>query len=117
MNVDQLVSADSITRTVAQIEIEYSNSMIEMLFQRLKHRYLFTIPLANSDALEKGVDFYLTESNNVIPHSALQGATPEQVITGQWTAARILELQARVSKARQDRIDANRQFRCLPCLT
>ena len=47
--------------TVAQIDIEFSNSMVEMLFHRLKHRYLFTIPLTSIEVLSKSVDFFLTE--------------------------------------------------------
>ena len=35
-NVDRLVSDNLISRTIAQIEIEFSHSMIEMLFLRLK---------------------------------------------------------------------------------
>jgi hypothetical protein len=54
-HVDQLVDADLISRTVAQIDDEASNSMVEMLFLRLKHRYLFTIPLTNFAAIENGV--------------------------------------------------------------
>jgi len=73
LNVDQLVSSDTIKRTIAQIDVEFSNSMIEMLFHRLKHRYLFTIQLTNFTAVEQGVNFFLTESNTCIPHSALKG--------------------------------------------
>ena len=50
-----------------------------MLFHRLKHRHLFTIPLTNFEALVKAVDFYFTDSNITIPHSALKGATPEEM--------------------------------------
>ena len=74
-HVDDLVSSNLIRRTIAQIDVKFSNSMVEMLFHRLKHRYLFTIPLTKIIALEKGVDFFLTESNTRIPHSALKGAT------------------------------------------
>jgi hypothetical protein len=48
----------------------------------MQHRYLFTILLSNFDSLVKGTDFYLNESNTCIPHSALKGATPEEIITG-----------------------------------
>ncbi|MCX6125458.1 MAG: hypothetical protein NTV34_12030 [Proteobacteria bacterium] len=44
-HVDDLVAAKVILRIVAQIDIEFSNSMIEMLLHRLKHRHLFNIPL------------------------------------------------------------------------
>ncbi|MEI8027691.1 MAG: DDE-type integrase/transposase/recombinase, partial [Pseudomonadota bacterium] len=83
--VDVLVDSEAIARTIAQIDIEQSNSMVEMLFHRMKHRYLFTIFLSNFESLVKATDFYLNESNTYIPHSALKGATPEEIITGSWT--------------------------------
>ena len=115
-HVDELVDENLISRTVAQIDVEASNSMVEMLFLRLKHRYLFTIPLTNFAAVENGVDFYLTESNTCIPHSALKGATPEEVITGRWTQEKILEMQKKLATARLARIQSNKSQRCLPCL-
>ena len=115
-NVDRLVSDNLISRTIAQIEVEFSNSMIEMLFLRLKHHFLFTIPLTNIGALTKGVDFYLTESNNCMPHSTLKGATPEEAITGRWTQEKILEMQEKAAAARLARTESNKSLRCQPCL-
>ncbi len=115
--MDQIVDADLISRTVAQIDIEASNSMVEMLFLRLKHRYLFTIPLPSFAAVENGVDFYLTESNNCIPHSALKGATPEEVITGKWTQEKIVEVKVKIAGARLARTESNKSLHCQPCLS
>jgi len=115
-HVDQLVSSDTIKRTIAQIDVEFSNSMIEMLFHRLKHRYLFTIPLTNFTAVEKGVNFYLTESNICIPHSALKGATPEESITGKWNDEKITDLKVKLNQARTARVTANQSLQCTPCL-
>lgn len=115
-HVDGLVGSKLIARTVAQIDVEYSNSMIEMLFLRLKHRYLFTIPLTNFEALERRVDFYLTESNDIIPHSALKGATPKEAITGMWGDEKIAAMQALAVTARIERIQSNQSARCTPCL-
>ena len=115
-NVDQLVSTNLISRTIAQIEIEASNSMVEMLFHRMKHRYLFTIPLTNIEAVIKGVDFYLTESNTCIPHSALKGATPEEAITGRWTHEKVQEMKEKIAAARLRRRQSNKSLRCRPCI-
>jgi len=41
----------SITITIAQIDIEQSKSMVEMLFHKMKHRYFFTIFLSNFESL------------------------------------------------------------------
>ena len=114
--VEGLVDSESISLTIAQIDIEQRNSMVEMLFHRLKHRYLFTILLSNFESLVKGTDFYLNESNTCIPHSALKGATPEEIITGIWTEEKITELKEKIAAARQLRIETNKAVRCTPCL-
>ena len=114
--VNDLVVSELISRTIAQIDIEQSNSMIEMLFHRLKHRYLFTILLSNFESLVNGTDFYLNESNTCIPHSALKGSTPEEIITGIWTEEKISELKEKITAARQLRIETNKAVRCTPCL-
>jgi len=116
LHVDELVTSEIIKRTIAQIDVDFSNSMVEMLFHRLKHRYLFTIPLINFKSLEKGVDFFLTESNTYIPHSALNGATPEEAITGSWNEAKVAELKLKLRQARNKRIAANQLLRCSSCL-
>jgi hypothetical protein len=87
-----------------------------MLFHRLKHRHLFTIPLTNFVVLVKAVDFYLTDCNIFIPQSALNGATPEEAITGKWNLEKILEIKEKIAKARLLRIESNTSSRCGPCL-
>ena len=115
-HLDQLVSTNIVKRTVAQIDVEFSNSMIEMLFHRLKHRYLFTIPLTNFEAPEKAVNFYLPENNGAIPHSALKRATSEESITGRWDDNKINDHREKIVQARSARIDTNLSLQCTPCL-
>ena len=114
-HVDQLVTENLIRRTVAQIDIEFSNSMIEMLFHRLKHRYLFTIPLTNIVVLSKAADFFLTESNDKIPHAALRGATPLEMITGRWGEDQLNLLKEKIIEAKKQRCETNKAQRCGPC--
>jgi hypothetical protein len=90
--------------------------MVEMLFHRMKHRYLFTIFLSNFESLVKATDFYLNESNTCMSHSALKGATPEEIITGSWTEEKKTELKEKIIAARQSRIETNKAIRCTPCL-
>ena len=45
--VDILVDSESISLTIAQIDIEHSNSMVEMFFHGMRHRNLFSILLFN----------------------------------------------------------------------
>ena len=80
-HVDELVASELIRRTVAQIGVETSNSMVEMLFHGFKHRYMFTTPLTSFEAVENGADYYFIQSNTHIPIAALKGPTPEEVVT------------------------------------
>jgi transposase InsO family protein len=114
-HVDEMILSGLIRRFVAQIDIEFSNSMIEMLFHRLKHRHLFNILLDSFQAVVDGVFFYLTESNDNMPHSALKGATPREAITGKWDESKIAQLREQIITAKQVRADTNRSRRCHPC--
>jgi transposase InsO family protein len=116
-DVDSLISEGQLSMTIAQIDIEFSNSMIEMLFYRLKHRYLFTFPLSNFETLEKGADFFFTESNTVIPHSALKGGTPEEIVMGKWNEEKVKELHDQIKMARELRSKTNLSLQCPICLT
>ena len=90
--------------------------MVEMIFHRMKHRYLYTILLSNFESPVKGTDFYLIESNTCFPHSALKGATPEKIITVSWTEEKKTELKEKIIAARQSRIETNKAVRSSPCL-
>ena len=80
----------------------------------MEHGYLFAILLSQSDSLVKGTDFYLTESNTCIPHSAWKGATPEEIITVSWTEEKKMELKEKIIAARQLRMEPNKAFVPLP---
>lgn len=75
---------------------------------------VFLVRLVSS--IVKGTDFYLTESNICIPHSALNGAAPEEIITGSWTEEKKMELKEKIIAVRQLRIETNKADRCSPCL-
>jgi hypothetical protein len=106
-HVDELVAADLFRRIVAQIDIRFSNSMIEMLFHRLKHRHLFHIPFNDFDTAKKGPDFYFNRSNIFILQAALKGATAEELNTGKWTEQVIATMKAILLSERSDRIESN----------
>jgi len=113
--VNSLITSDLITRTIARFEVDYSNSMIEALFLRLKNAHLYLQQLTSLEVLKESVDFYLTESNNMIPHSALRGATPYEVITQSWTDDKINAIAEEARKARSQRLKANRSAKCQIC--
>ena len=51
-HVDDLITENKITRTTAGIEIDFSNSMIESLFHRIKNRHLYFVALKNLETLQ-----------------------------------------------------------------
>ena len=89
------------TLTLAQIDVTFSNSLIEALFRSVKHNYLFQQRLETLAIFEGHASFYLTQHNEVMPHNAFKGATPLEMYTGSWGPkcdAQLLE-EAKASKA------------------
>ena len=116
-DVDSLVKTDQIIRTIAQIDVEFSNSMIEALFRSLKHRWLFMRSLTSFAAVEQAVHDYLTDHNNVIPHNAFKGAIPIEVYSGTWTTESQLQLTQACATAKNARVNLNRSLGCGLCPT
>ena len=115
IEMDGLVDTDIIKRLIAQIDIQFSNSMIEAFFRRIKHGYLFLQRLTSVESVTDHVTNYLVQHNDVMPHSALRGATPLEAITGLWSDASVLELQTKHSAAATARIETNLKSACLIC--
>lgn len=114
-DVDELVTSGAIKRLIAQIEVDFSNSMIEAFFRRMKHGYLYLQRLSSIEAVAEHVDFYLNEHNCVLPHSALGGATPFEVVTGLWTVEARRSLALAMSKNAAARLELNRAMTCGVC--
>ncbi len=76
--VNNLEDDGHFKKQVARFEISYSNSMVETLFRSLKHNYLFHQEIRSLLSLRKHVDFWFTEHNEKIPHTAFSGETPRE---------------------------------------
>jgi putative transposase len=112
--VDDLLLAGSLKRTIAQVQIRFSNSMIESLWRALKHRCLFLETLATVDHVRERVAFFFEQHNTVVPHAALQGRTPIEMYFGtgeHWPDT----LAQRRAQARALRLEHNRAARCGLC--
>jgi transposase InsO family protein len=112
--VDELIEAGTIKRILAQVEVAYSNSMIEAWFRSLKHSWLFLHTLDSVAAVEKLVAFYAEQHNAVMPHSQFNGRTPDEVYFGTATDLEN-QLVERRRQARAERIVANRELTCADC--
>ena len=112
--VDQLVNEGILKRILAQTDISASNSMIEAFFRVAKHNWLLLNELDTIATVRGLVEFYVTEHNTRLPHSAHSGRTPDEVyfrreidVPEKLAAARVV--------ARAARLEANRARQCEAC--
>jgi putative transposase len=114
-NVDDALEGVDLERVLAQIDVTYSNSMIEAFWRSLKHSWLYLHGLETETELRRLVAFYVEAHNDVMSHSAFAGQTPNEVFfgTGDAVAAR---LAAKRVQAQTERIDRNRSAGCGVCI-
>ena len=113
-DVDDELSGANLERVLAQIDVTYSNSMIEAFWRSLKNSWLYLHGLESESVLRRLVAFYVQAHNEVMPHSAFGGQTPNEVYfgTGSAVAAKLASGRARARDARMAR---NRRTRCGVC--
>jgi transposase InsO family protein len=112
--VDELLDTGKLRRVLAQVEVSYSNSMIEAWWRCLKHSWLYLHSLDSAAAVERLVAFYVEQHNTVMPHRAFDGRTPDEVYFG--VADNLAgELAERRRLAREQRVASNRSKTCATC--
>jgi len=113
-DVDALIEQGLLRRVLAQVEITFSNSLIEAWWRSLKHGWLFLHPLESVTQVRRLVGFYVEQHNAHMPHSAFQGQTPDEMYFG--TGADVPgQLAEQGVEARRRRLEANRARRCAVC--
>ena len=109
--VDDLLDDEELTRVLAQVEVIFSNSMFEAFWRSLKHSWLYLHSLESIESLHRLVDSYVHQHNEVMPHAAFEGQTPDEMYFGRGDAV-VVKLAATRIKARDQRIEANRVVQC-----
>jgi transposase InsO family protein len=112
--VDAFFKDSRLERILARISVTFSNSMIEAWWRSLKHGWLFLNQLDTFSRLEKLIAFYVQQHNQVMPHSAFEGQTPDEVFAGVGNQVPQQLAQQRHT-ARQERIETNRKLNCNSC--
>jgi transposase InsO family protein len=113
--VDALLERVDWRRVLAQVEVTFSNSMIEAFWRSLKHSWIYLHSLDTAAALRRLVEFYVTAHNEVMPHSAFDGQTPDEMYFGTGGAVTINLAIARQA-AREERMKVNRAAWCGVCI-
>jgi len=112
--VDELFDSSALRRVIAQIDVSFSNSLIEAWWRTLKHQWLYLHSLDDLATVRRLVAFYVTQHNETTPHSAFQGQTPDEVYFGRGDHMPD-ELAVRRTAARQQRAASNRSAACSAC--
>ena len=100
-----------VPRVLAQVEITFSNSMIEAFWRSLKHSWLYLNTLDSFATLHRHVEFYVSAHNQVMPHAAFEGQTPNEMFFGTGDAV-TRELATARKSVREKRMKENRADRC-----
>jgi hypothetical protein len=109
-----LLEGSTLERVIAQIDVTFSNSLIESWWRSLKHQWLFLNHLDNVVTLQKLIDFYVAEHNATMPHSAFRGQTPDEMYFG-LGATIPDELALKRRDAQRLRVERNRNIACAEC--
>jgi len=112
--VDQLMDEGVIRRVLAQVEVSFSNSMIEAFWRSLRHQWLYLHSLESFGHLDQLIDFYVREHNTQMPHHAFVGQTPDEIYFGRADGVGD-HLTAVRHQARRERMVANRGESCRAC--
>jgi putative transposase len=112
--VDSLCGLGQLRRVLAQVEVTFSNSMLEARWRSLKHGWLYLHALDTVAALEGLIRFYVEQHNTVIPHAAFAGQTPDEMYFGRGDLVPG-NLAAAHARARSARLAANRASNCNSC--
>ncbi|MCP4901052.1 MAG: transposase family protein [bacterium] len=113
--VDDVLGDEELTRVLAQVEMTFPNSLIEAFWRSLKHSWIYLHTLDNFTALGRLIEFYVTAHNEVIPHAAFDGQTPDEMYFGTGGAVPA-ELATARETAREERMKANRSAGCGVCV-
>jgi putative transposase len=89
----RFITSKNLTRTLAQVDVHYSNSMIEGLFHSLKNKFLYYHKIKGLEDLTRKVNFFFRQHNEVVPQAVLKGGKPREVFISQWGKAELEELQ------------------------
>jgi len=113
--VDDFLDFAQLKRILAQVEVSFSNSMIESFWRSLRHNWLYLHTLDSIAAIRRLVDFYVKEHNDSVPHAAFKGQTPSEVYFGH-SENTIKNLEEVRQLSRQKRFETNRAISCDECI-
>ena len=89
--------------------------MIEAFWRSLKHSWLYLHRFETESEVRRLIAFYVDGHNDVMPHSAFDGQTPNEVFFGTGDAV-VAKLAAKRVQAQTERMARNRSAGCGVCI-
>lgn len=97
-----------INKKIALKDVTFSNSIVEGTYRILKSSYFKDRPILSS-TIEKEVDFFIHDYNNVRPHYEHKIYTPNEIYKNQS----LKNTQQKLENAFQNRLKDNRKYACV----
>lgn len=111
----KFITSKNLTRTLAQVDVHYSDSMVEGLFHALKNKFLYHQKIKGLEDLTRKVNFFFKQHNEAIPQAVLKGGKPREVFISQWGKVELEELQKNKAEALVARKKKNQEPPCKVC--
>ncbi|MDZ4677446.1 MAG: DDE-type integrase/transposase/recombinase [Oligoflexia bacterium] len=113
--VIQFITSNRLRRILAQVDVHFSNSMIEGLFHSLKNRFLYHQKIKSGEDLLRKANFYFRQHNDVVPLAVHKGGVPIEIFKSQWDDPERTKLQENKKSAFLARKAKNKQPPCASC--
>jgi putative transposase len=113
--VAECIASVNMKRLIARQDIQFSNSMIEALFKSFKSNYFHYQKVRSEKDILRKIEFYVEQSNKVIPRQFLKGATPFETYTKAWGDQEVDLLKMKRLQAREKRMAQNLAPTCSVC--
>jgi putative transposase len=104
----------NLQKLIALKDIVFSNSMIEAQFSLMKYNYLYRMKIETQNDLIKAMQFIDNDFNHIRPHSALNGATPDEAYFNSTILPKNQYL-IETKEAKTIRIKENKSMKCAKC--
>lgn len=113
-DVIKLLLGRGISQLIAQTDVQFSNSMIEAVFKRIKGVIDFR-KVRSLLGLKRKISWFVNQYNSIIPHSKLNGAIPVEMLRAQFNTNQFKEFvhKMRVELIRSRSLDYQRCNRCI----
>lgn len=111
----QFITSKNLVRTLARVDIHYSNSMIESLFHSLKNKFLYHQKIKGLEDLIRKANFYFRQHNEIVPLAVHRGGKPCEVYLSAWSDSEREQLQENKITAFLARKKKNLEPPCKTC--